>query len=91
MSETTNTNERNQRKVRRGYVTSDKMDKTVVVELEDRVKHPLYGKVVRKTTKVKVHDEGNTCQVGDLIRIMETRPLSRTKRWRVVEILEKAK
>ena len=83
--------ERNQRKVRRGYVVSDKMDKTVTVELEDRVKHPLYGKVVRKTVKVKAHDENNECGIGDLVRLMETRPLSRTKRWRVAEIIEKAK
>lgn len=83
--------ERNQRKVRRGYVSSDKMDKTVVVVLEDRFKHPLYGKVQRKAVKVKAHDENNECGVGDLVRIMETRPLSATKRWRVVEILEKAK
>ena len=79
------------RKTRRGYVVSDKMDKTVVVEVEDRVKHPLYGKVMRRTSKVKVHDEANAAGVGDLILIMETRPLSATKRWRLVEILEKAK
>ena len=83
--------ERNQRKVRRGVVVSDKMDKTVVVELEDRMKHPLYGKVVRKTKKVKAHDENNECGVGDQVRIMETRPLSKTKRWRVAEIVEKAR
>lgn len=82
---------RNERKVRRGYVVSDKMDKTVVVEFVDRVKHPLYGKVVRRTSKLKVHDEGNIARVGDLVRVMETRPLSATKRWRLVEILEKAK
>lgn len=82
---------RNERKVRRGYVVSDKMDKTVVVEFVDRVKHPLYGKVVRRTSKLKVHDEGNIAHVGDLVRVMETRPLSATKRWRLVEILEKAK
>ena len=82
---------RGYRKTRRGYVVSDKMDKTVVVEVEDRVKHPLYGKVLRRTTKVKVHDEQNSAGVGDLIVIMETRPLSATKRWRLVEILEKAK
>lgn len=91
MSDSTAAPERNQRKVRRGYVSSDKMDKTVVVILEDRFKHPLYGKVQRKSTKVKAHDENNECGVGDLVRIMETRPLSATKRWRVVEILEKAK
>ena len=79
------------RKTRRGYVVSDKMDKTVVVEVEDRVKHPLYGKVLRRTSKVKAHDEANTAGTGDLVLIMETRPLSATKRWRVVEILEKAK
>ena len=79
------------RKTRRGYVVSDKMDKTVVVEVEDRVKHPLYGKVIRRTSKVKAHDEANAAGVGDLVTIMETRPLSATKRWRVVEILEKAK
>ena len=82
---------RGYRKVRRGYVVSDKMDKTIVVEVEDRVKHPLYGKVIRRTTKVKAHDEGNTAGVGDLVTISETRPLSATKRWRVVEILERAK
>jgi len=79
------------RKIRRGYVVSDKMDKTVVVEVEDRVKHGLYGKVIRRTSKVKAHDESNAVGVGDLVRIMETRPLSATKRWRVVEVLEKAK
>ncbi|TDE88483.1 30S ribosomal protein S17 [Occultella glacieicola] len=79
------------RKVRRGYVVSDKMDKTVVVEVEDRVKHPLYGKVMRRTNKVKAHDEANEVGIGDLVLIMETRPLSASKRWRVVEILEKAK
>ena len=75
----------------RGYVVSDKMDKTIVVEVEDRVKHPLYGKVIRRTTKVKAHDEANAAGVGDLVLIIETRPLSATKRWRLVEILEKAK
>ena len=83
--------ERNQRKTRRGYVSSDKMDKTVVVEVEDRVKHPLYGKVLRRTSKVKVHDETNSAGIGDFVLINETRPLSATKRWRLVEILEKAK
>lgn len=91
MTETTAAPERNQRKVRRGYVTSDKMDKTVVVELEDWYTDPLYGKVLRKSKKVKVHDENNDCGEGDLVRIMETRPLSKTKRWRVVEIVERAK
>ena len=85
------TSERNDRKQRRGYVVSDKMDKTVVVEVEDRVKHALYGKVMRKTEKVKAHDEQNSAGVGDHVLIMETRPLSATKRWRIVEILEKAK
>ncbi len=83
--------ERNHRKTRQGYVVSDKMDKTVVVEVEDRVKHPLYGKVIRRTSKVKAHDEKNDAGVGDRVLIMETRPLSATKRWRIVEILEKAK
>jgi small subunit ribosomal protein S17 len=82
---------RGYRKTRRGYVVSDKMDKTVVVAVEDRVKHPLYGKVMRRTSKVKAHDEQNQCGVGDTVRIMETRPLSAAKRWRVVEIVEKAK
>ena len=83
--------ERNQRKTRRGYVVSDKMDKTVVVEVEDRVKHPLYGKVIRRTSKVKAHDEQNSAGIGALVVIMETRPLSASKRWRLVEIVEKAK
>jgi small subunit ribosomal protein S17 len=82
---------RGYRKTRRGYVTSDKMDKTIVVEVEDRVKHPLYGKVIRRTSKVKAHDELNGAGIGDLVLISETRPLSATKRWRLVEILEKAK
>ena len=82
---------RGYRKVREGYVVSDKMNKTVVVEVEDRVKHPLYGKVMRRTSKLKAHDEGNTAGVGDRVLLMETRPLSATKRWRLVEILEKAK
>ena len=82
---------RGTRKVREGYVVSDKMDKTIVVALEDRKKHSLYGKVMRTTTKVKAHDEANTAGVGDRVQIMETRPLSATKRWRLVEILEKAK
>jgi small subunit ribosomal protein S17 len=82
---------RGYRKVREGYVVSDKMDKTVVVEVEDRVKHPKYGKVIRRTRKYKAHDGENACGVGDLVRLMETRPLSATKRWRVAEILEKAK
>ena len=82
---------RGYRKSRRGYVVSDKMDKTIVVEVEDRVKHPLYGKVIRRTSKVKAHDELNAAGIGDLVLINETRPLSATKRWRLVEILEKAK
>ncbi|GAA5178154.1 30S ribosomal protein S17 [Rugosimonospora acidiphila] len=82
---------RNRRKVREGYVVSDKMDKTVVVEVEDRVKHALYGKVLRRTSKLKAHDEQNACGIGDRVLLMETRPLSATKRWRIVEILEKAK
>jgi small subunit ribosomal protein S17 len=82
---------RNYRKIREGYVVSDKMDKTIVVELEDRKKHRRYAKVVRSTSKVKAHDEENTAGVGDRVQIMETRPLSATKRWRLVEILEKAK
>ncbi|HEY9388978.1 MAG TPA: 30S ribosomal protein S17 [Mycobacteriales bacterium] len=82
---------RNFRKVREGLVVSDKMDKTVVVQVEDRVKHPLYGKVLRRTSKLKAHDEQNSCGVGDRVLLMETRPLSATKRWRVVEVLERAK
>ena len=84
-------NARGYRKVRRGYVTSDKMEKTIVVEVEDRVKHPLYGKVIRRTSKVKAHDEQNSAGIGDLVVIAETRPLSASKRWRLVEIAEKAK
>ncbi|MEV0592121.1 30S ribosomal protein S17 [Nonomuraea cavernae] len=91
-TESTETNDaRKFRKVREGLVVSDKMDKTVVVAVEDRVKHRLYGKVIRRTTKYKAHDEANACGVGDRVLLMETRPLSATKRWRVVEILEKAK
>ena len=82
---------RNRRKTREGLVVSDKMDKTVVVSVEDRVKHPLYGKVLRRTSKLKAHDEQNSCGIGDRVVIMETRPLSATKRWRIVEILERAK
>ena len=85
------TESRGNRKVREGYVVSDKMDKTVIVAVEDRFKHPLYGKVVRRTSKLKAHDGENACGVGDRVLLMETRPLSATKRWRVVEILEKAK
>ena len=87
----TTTEARSRRKVREGLVVSDKMDKTVVVIVEDRVKHPLYGKVMRRTSRLKAHDESNSCGVGDRVSIMETRPLSATKRWRVVEILERAK
>jgi small subunit ribosomal protein S17 len=83
--------ERGRRKVREGLVVSDKMDKTIVVFVEDRVKHRLYGKVLRQSSRLKAHDEANTAGVGDRVRIMETRPLSATKRWRLVEILEKAK
>lgn len=83
--------DRTRRKVREGLVVSDKMDKTVVVTVEDRVKHALYGKVLRRTVKLKAHDEQNECGVGDRVQIMETRPLSATKRWRVVQVLEKAK
>ena len=83
--------ERNLRKTRVGIVTSDKMDKTVVVSIKDRVKHPLYGKIVNKTVKLKAHDENNECGVGDRVLVMETRPLSKDKRWRVAEIIEKAK
>jgi small subunit ribosomal protein S17 len=82
---------RSRRKVREGLVISDKMDKTVVVEVEDRVRHALYGKIMRRTAKLKVHDEQNAAGIGDRVLIMETRPLSATKRWRIVEILEKAK
>lgn len=83
--------ERGSRKVRIGYVVSDKMTKTIVVELEDRVKHKLYGKIIRTTSKVKAHDENEIAGVGDRVQLMETRPLSATKRWRLVEVLEKAK
>jgi small subunit ribosomal protein S17 len=83
--------ERHYRKTRQGYVVSDKMDKTVVVEVEDRVKHALYGKVIRRSSKVKAHDEANSAAVGDRVLIMETRPLSATKHWRVVQILDRAK
>jgi len=85
------TEERALRKVRVGMVVSDKMDKTVVIAIEDNVKHPVYGKIIKRTLKVHAHDENNECGVGDKVRIMETRPLSKTKRWRVVEVIEKAK
>ncbi|MEE1076663.1 MAG: 30S ribosomal protein S17 [Acutalibacteraceae bacterium] len=83
--------ERNLRKTNVGKVVSDKMDKTIVVAIEDSVKHPLYGKVVKRTAKLKVHDENNECGIGDRVKIMQTRPLSKDKRWRLVEIIEKAK
>ena len=83
--------ERNLRKTRTGKVVSDKMDKTVVVAIEDHVKHPLYGKIVKRTYKLKAHDEKNECTVGDTVKVMETRPLSKDKRWRLVEIMERAK
>ncbi len=83
--------ERNSRKTKVGMVVSDKMDKTVVVAIEDLVKHSLYGKAVKRTKKIKVHDENNECEIGDKIRIMETRPMSSSKRWRLVKIVEKAK
>lgn len=83
--------ERNLRKTRRGKVVSDKMDKTIVVAIEEHVKHPLYGKIVKRTYKLKAHDEKNECAIGDTVRVMETRPLSKDKRWRLVEIVEKVK
>ncbi len=83
--------ERNLRKTRTGRVVSDKMDKTVVVAIADNVKHPLYGKIIKNTIRLKAHDEDNACKVGDRVLVMETRPLSKDKRWRVVEIIEKAK
>ena len=83
--------ERNLRKTRVGKVVSDKMDKTIVVAIEDHVKHPLYGKIVKRTYKLKAHDEKNTCNIGDTVKVMETRPLSKDKRWRLVEVVERAK
>ena len=83
--------ERNLRKVRTGKVVSDKMDKTIVVAVEDHVKHTLYNKIVKRTYKLKAHDENNECNIGDRVKVMETRPLSKDKRWRLVEIIEKAK
>ena len=91
MSEINKMSERNLRKTRTGVVTSNKMAKTITVSVERRVKHPIYGKFVKKTTKFHAHDEKNECTVGDIVRIMETRPLSKTKRWRLVEVVEKAK
>ena len=87
----TETTERNLRKTRTGKVVSDKMDKTCVVAIEDNVRHPKYGKIIKRTTKIHVHDEKNECGVGDKVLVMETRPLSATKRWRLVNIIEKAK
>ena len=83
--------ERNLRKTRVGLVTSDKMDKTIVVSVTDNVKHPLYNKIIKRTYKLKAHDENNECRIGDRVKVMETRPLSKDKRWRLVEIVEKAK
>jgi len=83
--------ERNLRKTRTGKVVSNKMDKTIVVAVVDNVKHPLYGKIVKRTYKLKAHDENNECQIGDRVKVMETRPLSKDKRWRLVEIIEKAR
>ena len=85
------TEERNLRKVRVGRVVSDKMNKTVVVAIEDNVKHPVYGKIIKHTLKIHAHDENNECNIGDKVSVMETRPLSKTKRWRLVSIIEKAK
>ena len=85
------TEERNLRKVRVGKVVSNKMDKTIVVAIEDNVKHPTYGKIIKRTLKIHAHDENNECGIGDKVSVMETRPLSRTKRWRLVSIIEKAK
>lgn len=83
--------ERSLRKVRIGKVVSDKMDKTIVVSLVDNVKHPLYGKIIKRTHKLKAHDENNECRIGDRVKVMETRPLSKDKRWRLVEVIDKAK
>ena len=83
--------ERNLRKVRTGKVVSDKMDKTIVVAVENHVKHPLYNKIVKRTYKLKAHDEENTCNIGDIVKVMETKPISKDKRWRLVEVMEKAK
>ena len=91
MSEATTTVERNLRKIRIGVVSSNKMDKSIVIVVERKVKHPLYGKFVKKSTKFHAHDEKNECSIGDTVKIMETRPISKTKRWRLVEIVEKVK
>jgi small subunit ribosomal protein S17 len=88
---TTNAEDRNLRKIRTGVVTSNKMTKTITVAVERRVKHPIYGKFIKKTTKFHAHDEKNECTIGDVVTIMESRPLSKTKRWRLVEVVEKAK
>ncbi len=91
MSEATTTVERNLRKTKLGVVSSNKMDKTITVKVERKVKHPLYGKFLKKSTKFHAHDEKNECSIGDTVRIMESRPLSKTKRWRLVEVVEKVK
>jgi len=91
MAEETKTVQRNLRKTRTGVVRGNKMDKTITVAVERRVKHPIYGKFVKKTTSFHAHDEKNECTIGDIVKIMETRPLSKTKRWRLVEVVEKAK
>lgn len=90
-TQTTTTVERNLRKTRTGVVTSNKMDKTITVKVERKIKHPLYGKFLKKSTSFHAHDEKNECSIGDLVKIMETRPLSKTKRWRMVEVLQKVK
>jgi small subunit ribosomal protein S17 len=91
MMETTNKIERNLRKTRVGIVSSNKMDKTITVKVERKIKHPLYGKFLKKTTSFHAHDEKNECSIGDIVKIMESRPLSKTKRWRLVEVVEKVK
>jgi small subunit ribosomal protein S17 len=91
MSEVTTSIDRNLRKIRIGVVSSNKMDKSIVVKVERKVKHPLYGKFVKKSTKFHAHDEKNECSIGDTVKIMETRPISKTKRWRLVEVVEKVK
>ena len=91
MMETTNQIERNLRKTRIGIVSSNKMDKTITVKVERKIKHPLYGKFLKKTTSFHAHDEKNECSIGDIVKIMESRPLSKTKRWRLVEVVEKVK
>ena len=91
LNQTASESGRNQRKVRSGVVVSDKMDKTIVVAIQTRVQHPLYKKIIKRTYKLKAHDQNNECGIGDKVKIMETRPLSKEKRWRLVEIIEKAK